>query len=280
MNEKTKRIIIAVALVCAALVSMFGIARVASSPKTYSGTIEILEEKRNTAMGLTATATATATAVSALPDDTATPIANQIMQLSTWLLVVTCVIVLEKFLLTLLPYTVCTYVIPIACALLISYQFIKRTVIRDYAIKLFVFGLVISIVIPAGVQLGQVVQETYEIATVMTEENNNEKVGEQQEAKETKGFFARIKDYLDGAINTVKGAAEQAVEEAQTAFWNIVEGIAVMIVTTCVIPIFIAVVLLRVTGKMFAVDLNGLEKLLLPKTKKKEEKGIAALTEE
>ena len=98
-RQEIVRSVWAVVLVCAAVVSMFGVARIASSPETYSGTIEILEAKRNTAMGLTAAAAVASVGLSAVPGDTTTAVADQIMEMTSCLMLVVCVIFLEKFLL-------------------------------------------------------------------------------------------------------------------------------------------------------------------------------------
>ena len=91
---------IAVALLLAiALLSIFVISKPATSAENYRSTIESIDEKKATVMGITATAAAASTALAAIPGDVTTPIANQIMEISSYLLIVVCVLVLEKSLL-------------------------------------------------------------------------------------------------------------------------------------------------------------------------------------
>lgn len=263
MKVRTKQGIIALVLVCVALVSLFGLARIASSPKTYSGTIAILEEKRNDAMGLTAAATAVSVGISAIPGDTTTAVADQIMELSSCLLIVVCVIFLEKFLLILLGYVSFTIVIPIACVLGAVYQFVRKTALRDLAIKLGMFGVVLCLMIPLGVQVGEVIENTHETSiaelTVFADES--------AQSKEEKSFWEKLKD----------GVAD-AADQAKQLFWQFVEGVAVMLVTTCLIPILTMTGMIWLTGKAFGISMPKI-KLPLPGKKKKQTEDVLCLTE-
>lgn len=305
MSKRKKRLVTILVLACIALVSIFWLGRILSSPEFYSGMIRELNEKRNAAMSLSAMATATAATLSMVSEGAAESIGSQMMQLTTWLLIVTCVIILEKFLLTLLPYIVFTFVIPTACMVLAVCQFKQYTAARDFAIKLIAFGLAIVAVIPAGVLAGQVVEKTYKASIAVSEETiggtvdkgqqteQDKAVVEQQvaqeEAVEENWFITKLKKAKaawNKAVNAVEKAAEKTVatvqnlvETAQTVFWTIVEGIAVMLVTTLIIPLLVAVILLRIIEKIFAIDLKPLEKLLAPKMKNKKTEASLVLTE-
>ncbi|MEI3361149.1 MAG: hypothetical protein V8R75_00450 [Oscillospiraceae bacterium] len=62
----------------------------------------------------------TSVAVSAVPGDATTPLASKIADLSSYLLLVVGAIMLEKLLLTMLPYAAFTILIPAACDFLRS----------------------------------------------------------------------------------------------------------------------------------------------------------------
>ena len=104
INGLTKKIIILVILLTIALLSIFVISKPMTSAETYTATIQSIDEKKATVTGITATAVVTSTALSAIPGDVTTPIANQILEISSYLLIVVCVLVLEKSLLTVMGY--------------------------------------------------------------------------------------------------------------------------------------------------------------------------------
>jgi len=58
--------------------------------------------------------------------DATTPVANEIMDISSYLLIVVCALVLEKSLLTVFGYIAFNILIPIACGLFAISVFAKR----------------------------------------------------------------------------------------------------------------------------------------------------------
>ena len=101
-KEITKKILCVVLLAIIALSSMFFVSKRATSPESYRSVIESIDEKKASVMGITAAAATTSTILAAIPGDVTTPIANQIMEVSSYLLIVVCVLVLEKSLLTVI----------------------------------------------------------------------------------------------------------------------------------------------------------------------------------
>ena len=110
------RVMIAIVL---SLVSFFMLSKYASSPETYKKTIASLDDKKATATGLAASATAASVAISAIPSDVATPVADELAELSSYFIIILGAIYLEKFLLTIIGYVVFKFFIPVACILYI-----------------------------------------------------------------------------------------------------------------------------------------------------------------
>src|SRR5699024_3694167 len=90
-----KQTAVCIVMVLAALASL-GVSDFLSSPEFHAGSLASLDEKKVTVMGLTAASAAASVAISAVPGDATTPIANQVSELSSYLLLVTGVILLEK----------------------------------------------------------------------------------------------------------------------------------------------------------------------------------------
>ena len=291
LKENKKQIIIALVLFCIALVSVLGVARIASEPETYAGTIAVLDGKRDTAMGMTAAAVVASTAVGMIPGDATTAIANQILDLSGYMLIVMCVIILEKFLLTLLGFVSFALLIPAACVLGIVFIFVKKEMLRNLAVKLAAFGLVVCIIIPVGVRVGQVIENTHkasiaELTTIAVEQEMPEEEVPTEEETAVQPQPEEEIGWLKKAWNTVKGKSGQALEAVKTGvvkvvdsledgvekgkqiFWKFVEGVAVMLVTTCLIPIATMAVMLWLTGKVFNIPMEKGAKALTAAKKK------------
>ena len=87
-NLILKRTICSIALLILALTSIFAISPKVSSAKFHEKTIKSLDDKKMTVMQITAGAAGTATALALIPSDATTPLANQILKLSSYLLIV------------------------------------------------------------------------------------------------------------------------------------------------------------------------------------------------
>ena len=79
------------------------IAKYTSSPtmKINAHAIQSLDDKKTTALELTAAATAASAAITLIPGDAGTPIADKLADLSSYFLIVVCAIYLEKYLVTI-----------------------------------------------------------------------------------------------------------------------------------------------------------------------------------
>ena len=78
MENTLRRILALSLLILLAVVSFVFIADKASAPETHRPTVASIDEKVDTVMKLTATATLASVGISAIPDDTATPIAEKL----------------------------------------------------------------------------------------------------------------------------------------------------------------------------------------------------------
>ena len=155
MPARNKYIATAV-LAVIALLSIFLLAGIFSSPETYSGTIDSLDKKKDTVLTLTAVSAGASAALSAIPDDTCTPLAERMADLSGDFLIILTAIYLEKYLLTTFGFATFALLVPISCVLVIAALFmrsrpgLRRPFIR-LAEKLALLGIALVLTVPASV---------------------------------------------------------------------------------------------------------------------------------
>ena len=242
MNPKLATFLKAVVPILVALASIFVIAGYAASPEFHAATIASLDEKTGTVLELTAASTAASAAITLLPGDTATPIADKLAELSSYFLIVISAIYLEKYLTTITGYAAFVILIPAACLLLSVNAFARRHQLRRIAWKLIVFALAVALVIPASVRVSDIIDETYassihttiNAAIQTTEEISVEEAAEEMQEAETagglKGFFTGVKDTVSNTGDHIKRILN-----------NFINALAVMLVTSCLIPILVMV---------------------------------------
>ena len=260
MKEKftSKNIAITIALILVAILSVTVISKYATSVDVHSDTLQTLDDKKVTAMELTAGVAATSTAISALPGDAATPVAEQVADLTSPLLLVLCAIYFEKFLLTTVGYISFQFLLPAACVLGIIYVFSDKETIKNLAVKLGIFAVAISIAIPTSVKVTNLIETTFEESISQTYDTAEEITGEAEkstEEKDSNGFM----NFLKGISKEVTGLAESA-KNALSVF---IDAIAVLIITTCVIPILVILFFLWLIKMLFGITINLPDRRLL-----------------
>ena len=110
------RVVAIIVCIIIACISFFGLAKSYSSPesKINKETIKYLDEKKTTALELSASATAVSTLITLAPGDDGTPVANKLMDLAGYFLIVVSAIYLEKYLLTILGALTFKWLIPLS----------------------------------------------------------------------------------------------------------------------------------------------------------------------
>lgn len=271
-NEKQKKIILALIPIVIALLSFFVIARFTSSAEFNAKTIQSLDDKKTTVMELTAASTAASAAITLIPGDVGTPIANKLADLSSYFLIVLCAIYLEKYLVTITGYAAFKILIPIACVFFSVYIVRRRDTWRILAQKFLLFGLAVYLVIPASVKVADMIETTYassiestiETAKQTTDEiesetgeagqtddkNNGNSQSESDSSKETSGGF------LSGLFNKVQEGVSTATANVENVLNNFIEALAILLVTSCLIPILVLVFFVWLVKMLLGLNID------------------------
>ena len=241
------RVMIAIVL---SLVSFFMLSKYASSPETYKKTIASLDDKKATATGLAAFATAASVAISAIPSDVATPVADELAELSSYFIIILGAIYLEKFLLTIIGYVVFKFFIPVACILYIIDTVQGSEIFRNIIKKVITISLVVILIIPGSEKISTLIQATYDTSIQETIDSVSETIKiEEDEEGGISAIWGKVKDGVSSVYDTVKNTLD-----------NFIEAIGVMIVTTCVIPIITMLFFVWVIKFILGVNINLPEK--------------------
>ena len=227
-----------------------------TDPTTYSHTIEVLDKNRTTVLGLTAASAAASAAISALPDDMGTSIANEISECTSWFMMILGFVYLEKYLLTILGAAACYILLPVGCSAILIHCFFRKEMLKNIGIKLLAVGIVALIAIPSSVwisdQINAIYNESIEItvesASTVSDSLLGEITNENQES-------SSVIDEAKTIISTVTGSVAKVIEQFKNVLNRFIEATAVMIVTTCLIPILVVLFFLWVVKTLFNIPL-------------------------
>ena len=282
MERSTKiRVIVCAGLIILSMVLGFILSPRAMNNDTSSATY--LTDKRTEVLELAAASAASSVAITALPGDAGTPIAEELARLSGYFTVILTAIYFEKFLAAVAGTAALKFLIPFAllCIILGLWKLGDR--MQRAGEKLLIFGLVLLLVVPFSEKLSQAVEKNIlapaeaETEQVAEEYLPAETTPEPEESKKPEsaqdivsvitGFITdtaeNIAQTASDAADTVTGAVSEKIEAGKDLLNRLVDQIAALIITSCVIPIAVLLVLIWVLKILFSVDIKMPDRAML-----------------
>ena len=250
MTDRLKKALLALLLVLAALASLLFAAPFASAQDTHARDYASIDGKIETVLKLTATSTLASAGISAIPGDTATPIAEKLTDFTEYFLLILCVLYSDKYLITMIGAAVFRYLIPGACALLLVGLFARSKVWSALAAKIALFALAAFFIIPASLRVSDAIDASYQASIDATIAHAEELSGETSELADAADDSGRIRSILSRMAET----ADTLTDKAADTLNRFVETLAVMIVTSCVIPILVLLFFLWLIKQLTGID--------------------------
>lgn len=240
-----------VALVVLALLSGFVARPHFADTKTWDSTIEVIDQKKGNVLALTTSCVALSAGITALPGDTGTPVAEQLAQLSGNLGI-------------LIPFALVLF----AVSLGIHGRWSTSAVLRRVATRVLVVAVIGMALVPASVWVSQKVDETYRVSIEAAEQkaadaagaadgNSSKTSKKKSESTESKNVLEQLADGASGLVASVTNGAKQMTDEIVQQVTDLIEGVIVMIVTSCVIPLLVLAAFLWLGHTLLGIDISG-----------------------
>ena len=254
MSEETlKKILLSVLLLLLAVFSFLFIADKAAAPATHAATVGVIDNKAEDVLRLTASASLASFGVSAIPGDTATPIAAKLADFAEYFLLILCVLYSEKYLIGIIGAGVFRVLIPCACGLYIVSLWRDPPLFRRLAFKLAAVGVALYLLIPVSFKVSDMIYGAYRESidtTIRCAETLSDETAPLADAAGDSGLIGSI---LDRISETATSLTDKAVDAVN----RFVETLAVMIVTSCVIPLLVLLFFLWVIKQLTGIDLGA-----------------------
>ena len=232
--------------------------------ETWSSTIEVIDAKKDNVLALTTSTIALSAAISALPDDTGTPVAEQLTQLSGNLGIVLAVLYLEKYLLTVLGFLSFGVLGPAAFVLLAASLLAHGRLSTGHTlfilgVRILLVGIIAVTVVPASVWVTQRIDETYQISISQTEPEGSaeESKPTDSESQENKNFWDSIASGAAQLVSNLKDGIKSVTDGVVEQVTNLIEGTIVMIVTSCLVPLLVLAVFLWMGHSLMGIDVSA-----------------------
>lgn len=248
-----------------ALVSLFVLAPHYSDVKSYDETIATLDAEKENVVKLTGASTAAAAAITLLPGDICTPVAEKLMDLTKDFTIVLCAIYFEKFMLTVVGYFVFQWILPLSSMAFLLAELIGRTWLRSLAVRVFIFGVCVFLMIPVSVKISTLINTAYQDsidATISSAQESAQEIrgaAEETEAvqiEEEKNVFEKLFEKAGESVTALTQSITEATERLKSTVDRYIDALAVMIVTSCVIPIVVIVAFLYLAKALIGIDIK------------------------
>jgi len=249
MEKNLSKILVSLLLVLVSAVSFFLVSGLCDGSTVNNSLLTSIEDKTSTVMKLTSASAIASAGISAIPGDTATPIAEKLADLTGYFLIVLSVLYTEKALLTLLGLASFKILIPAACAVaILGVWFWGKG--KLLAWKLALFALAIAIAIPGSLLISDGIYDTYSSridATLESTDELNEQTAPLAEADKDLSIISTILNRLSETATSLSGKAADLLNKY-------VESVAILLVTSCILPCLGLVFILWLIKMFFGFD--------------------------
>ena len=251
-KEKLAKILFMIFLM---VLSFSVLTRIIPESKFVQETIQHLEESQNTIMKFSGTTIATSLSLSALPNDFASPLASTVSDLNTYFIFIFAVLFVEKLVVIEGIKIALVWMIPAACILYIAAILTSKEMFKNFAKKLLILGISIIMVIPISTHFTETVCAdylTYVDETIEEADAGANKINElMAEENEDATFFDKLTDAFKTAIRDVN----DLLAYLKNVVKKCVNSVAVMIVTTFVLPMLTMLLFRWLLTELFALHL-------------------------
>ena len=251
-KEKLAKILF---MICLMVLSFSVLTRIIPESKFVQETIQHLEESQNTIMKFSGTTIATSLSLSALPNDFASPLASTVSDLNTYFIFIFAVLFVEKLVVIEGIKIALVWMIPAACILYIAAILTSKEMFKNFAKKLLILGISIIMVIPISTHFTETVCAdylNYVDETIEEADAGANKINElMAEENEDATFFDKLTDAFKTAIRD----ANDLLAYFKNVVKKCVNSVAVMIVTTFVLPMLTMLLFRWLLTELFALHL-------------------------
>lgn len=198
--------------------------------------IESVENSKDTVMRFSAATLSASVAITLLPDDVATPLAENLADMNIYFVAILVILAFENILIVH-GFKLAAIGLPIACAIYALSIILKRDALKSLAVRLSIFVLSVALVVPCSTHVTNYVAADltqYVEATIASTEDGADKINEAKNVGEDeKTIFEKLSESFKTAIDDVS----DLMLYFQNSIRKCINSIAILLVTNCLMPI-------------------------------------------
>lgn len=252
-REKLVRILLAIFV---AVFSFCVLANKVPEAEWIENTIVSLDESKNTIMEFSGATIATSLAISALPDDFASPLANTLTDMNKYFVFIFAVLFVEKLIVVEGIEIALAYIIPIACLLYAFSVILGKALLKEFATKIAILAIAVVVVVPFSTHFTETICDDYLVYVDETIAEAEAGAGKVNDAMIESNEDTNIFDKLSKAFETAIKDMTMLLDYFNNVIKKCVNSIAIMMVTTFVLPLLVLVFFKWLLKELFSLNIN------------------------
>lgn len=248
-----------VRILLATFVAVFSfcvLANKVSETKWIENTVESLDESKNTIMEFSGATIATSLAISALPDDFASPLANTLTDMNKYFVFIFAVLFVEKLIVVEGIKISFAYMIPIACVLYVLSIMSRKTLYKEFATKIAILAIAVVVVVPFSTHFTETICDDYLVYVDETIAEAEAGAAKVNDVMVESGGNTNIFDKLSKVFETAIKDVTMLLDYFNNVIKKCVNSIAIMMVTTFVLPLLMLAFFKWLLKELFSLNLN------------------------
>ncbi len=270
-------IIIAVILIVAGIISFVALSKVFSNPETFKGTVQVLDEKKNTVAKMSAISIAAASAIDLIPGEAGSSISKELVNLGGYFVLLFAAIYLEKMLISIGGFVAFKVLIPIGLFLLAGFLLLQKDYLKTLGTKLISIGLVLFLLVPSSVWASDMIDRTHDLSKQQAIEEIGEETdlieveaeeaaegGAAEDESENSSILGNLKSKGSALVGKVKdsgssvlASAKEVPKKMNALLDNLIEEVAYFFVSICIIPIVVLLLLIVLMKQLLGFTGSG-----------------------
>lgn len=238
------------------VISVGIIGPLANDSKFVKGTMACLDEDKEMVAGISAATLGLSFVITFFPDDVGTPIANTLADMNKFFIFIMAVIIVERLLVLVGTKLIFVYMIPLICGLFALGIVTTKNVFKKFAIKLSILSLAVVLVVPIATHFSRFVGKDYLAEVSETIDDTKNGADKMVEANEEDGsnlsFLEKVEKSFDSLVDGTSGA----VSYMKNATTRLGRSIAILIVTTFVVPVLVLFFFRWLLNELFRIRLR------------------------
>lgn len=244
--ERQRKWVVIALLTAAILLCEFPLYSLFADPAIHAGSLQNLDDKKTVVTTLSAITAGAATALAAVPDDSTTPVADQLAELAGYSFIISLIILIEKYILVLSGMLSFRFIFPASFLLLIAYFGGSKPMFMRMGLRLMLLGLCLMLMIPVSLSLDGFIDATFDTSRSVRVVMHEEKIldeAELTEETENASIFEAAGKFFSDLFNRATHLGEEAIQ----LFNNFVDAFVALTVKNFVVPVLTFLLLYSVS---------------------------------